>query len=83
MSETSVAIGKCVGCHKDIHGFKDKASYLEYHLSNLCQECQDEVFGGAYTCEYCGKEVADKKDGYAVEHHFYCRPECYQHDVGF
>lgn len=76
-------IGKCPACKRDIHGFKDKLSYKEFTQSGLCQDCQDEVFGGAYSCEYCGKEVEKREDGYPVEQHFYCSYECYGHDVGF
>lgn len=79
----TIVIGSCPACKSYITGFKDKASYKEFRQSGLCQNCQDEVFGGAYTCEYCSKEVANKEAGYLVEQHFYCSYECYGHDVGF
>lgn len=78
----AVVIGVCPVCKSNISAFKDKASYHEFCLSGLCQNCQDDVFGDAYTCEYCGKEV-EKSAGCPVEHHFYCSYECYGHDVGF
>ena len=77
------AIGTCIACKKPVVAFKDRASYREFYQSQLCQDCQDEVFGGAYTCEYCGKQVENKQEGYQYEHHFYCTPQCFQHDVGF
>jgi hypothetical protein len=39
--------GHCVSCKAKVEGrkdFKDEISYKEWHLSNLCQKCQDEVF---------------------------------------
>ena len=39
--------GKCPFCGKVIdvdHEFRDELSLKEYHISGLCQSCQDEVF---------------------------------------
>ena len=35
-------------CKKDIHeeDFQDELSRNEYSISGMCQECQNEVFGG-------------------------------------
>ena len=39
--------GICVDCRKSIAGtFKDDLSVKEYHISGLCQVCQDSVLGG-------------------------------------
>ena len=73
-------IGKCAACHKDVEVFKDKASYTEWLQSKFCQECQDSVFGGAFTCENCGGET---ETPYRYEQHVYCSAACFQHDVGF
>lgn len=35
----------CVDCGEDASGFKDAISEKEYHISALCQSCQDGVFG--------------------------------------
>ena len=41
---------ECMGCDLDsaiIEGsFRDDQSLAEYHISGLCQSCQDSVFGG-------------------------------------
>ena len=39
---------KCPGCNKPINAydFRDELSKKEYHISGLCQKCQDEIFGG-------------------------------------
>jgi hypothetical protein len=39
--------GKCVFCSKpiDIGDFRDELSLKEFHISGICQKCQDEVFG--------------------------------------
>ena len=38
---------KCPFCKKEINlsDFKDNLSIKEYHISGLCQKCQDEIFG--------------------------------------
>lgn len=36
---------KCTFCGQDAKEFKDDISEKEYHISGLCQECQDDVFG--------------------------------------
>jgi len=34
----------CVFCAQDASVFRDEASRVEYTMSGLCQDCQDEVF---------------------------------------
>jgi hypothetical protein len=41
-----------------------------------------EEFAGAYTCEYCGKDIKEE-EVYPVDQHVYCSYTCYGHDVGF
>ena len=38
---------KCPFCKKEINlsDFKNNVSIKEYHISGLCQKCQDEIFG--------------------------------------
>ncbi len=38
---------KCPLCSKDIKmdSFRDKLSVKEYHISGMCQQCQDDIFG--------------------------------------
>ena len=38
--------GKCPFCHKTVNAeeFKDELSLNEYHISGLCQQCQDRIF---------------------------------------
>lgn len=43
--------GKCPFCGKDMtidanKSFKDDRSLKEYEISGLCQDCQDDFFGG-------------------------------------
>ena len=33
-------------CEINITKFKDRLSLKEFHISGLCQECQDKTFGG-------------------------------------
>ena len=44
----SVSLAKagnqCVCCGKLANEFRDEISKREYHISSLCQKCQDEVF---------------------------------------
>jgi len=39
--------GHCTSCDKLIEesDFRDESSKVEYSISGLCQQCQDEVFG--------------------------------------
>jgi len=39
---------RCPGCEKPINAkeFRDEISKKEYHISGLCQKCQDSIFGG-------------------------------------
>lgn len=43
----AVEQGRCPFCGKPIDPdeFRDKESWIEYNISGLCQECQDEMFG--------------------------------------
>ncbi len=45
----SIRNNKCpfCKCGIDITKFKDTLSLKEFHISGLCQGCQDETFGGA------------------------------------
>jgi Zn ribbon nucleic-acid-binding protein len=36
---------ECVKCGESAREFKDEVSKKEYHISALCQECQDGIFG--------------------------------------
>jgi len=36
----------CCGSSVTLDSFRDKLSLKEFHISGLCQTCQDEVFGG-------------------------------------
>jgi len=37
--------GLCPICYNPVGKFKDKLSEQEFHISGLCQKCQDSVFG--------------------------------------
>ena len=37
---------QCVSCGKAADTFKNEISRREYQISQLCQACQDEIFGG-------------------------------------
>jgi hypothetical protein len=39
---------RCPLCQKTIYlnDFKDELSVKEFHISGLCQQCQDKTFGG-------------------------------------
>ena len=41
------AAGLCVTCGAqiDMDSFRDELSIREYHISGMCQDCQDDVFG--------------------------------------
>lgn len=36
---------KCPMCKRSIGDFRDSLSIKEYHISGLCQHCQDDIFG--------------------------------------
>ena len=36
---------RCPLCKKQIGAFRDDKSIREYHISGMCQACQDRVFG--------------------------------------
>lgn len=36
----------CVICGEEDIKFKDEISRREWHISHMCQTCQDETFGG-------------------------------------
>lgn len=37
--------GVCATCGGPVDGFRDRGSVREYHISGMCQKCQDSVFG--------------------------------------
>jgi len=41
----SLNAGLCVTCGASAWPFRDEVSQLEYHISGMCQACQDSVFG--------------------------------------
>ena len=53
----SVKTPICPFCgHKvDVSSFRDDLSVKEFHISGLCQRCQDEVFGNG-PCANCNEE---------------------------
>jgi hypothetical protein len=40
----AIAGRSCVTCGKRADIFRDSLSVKEYHISGMCQKCQDEVF---------------------------------------
>lgn len=45
--EANVCVAKPIGCGEPITGFRDTISEREYRISGMCQNCQDDIFGGA------------------------------------
>ena len=45
--KTSIVNRTCVSCDAKVseEGFRDEVSLREFHISGLCQVCQDKVFG--------------------------------------
>ena len=45
--KTSIINRTCVSCGAEVseEGFRDEVSLREFHISGLCQVCQDKVFG--------------------------------------
>lgn len=45
--KTSIIEKTCVSCGLEVseEGFRDEVSLREFHISGLCQVCQDKVFG--------------------------------------
>jgi hypothetical protein len=47
---TAIAEDRCanmpIGCEGPAVSFRDELSRREYHISGLCQKCQDQFFGG-------------------------------------
>ena len=45
--KTSIVEKTCVSCDEEVteQGFRDDISLREFHISGLCQVCQDKVFG--------------------------------------
>ena len=45
--KTSITEKVCVSCGVDVklNSFRDELSLREFHISGLCQTCQDGVFG--------------------------------------
>lgn len=42
----NINAGRCMYCNNIADTFRDALSAKEYSISGLCQNCQDEVFGG-------------------------------------
>ena len=40
-----IAEGLCPFCKQKIGEFRDALSLKEFHISGLCQNCQDDTFG--------------------------------------
>jgi|TARA_A200000159_G_scaffold22589_1_gene19505 hypothetical protein len=51
--KTSIVEKTCVSCGAEVaeEGFRDDVSLREFHISGLCQVCQDKVFGFEETLE--------------------------------
>ena len=51
--KTSIVEKTCVSCGVEVteEGFRDEVSLREFHISGLCQVCQDKVFGFDETLE--------------------------------
>lgn len=67
-SEEVQAKQLCMTCQAEVTGFRDAISEKEYHISGMCQACQDEMFGHSdwkYKCEICGKKV--ERPGFCAE----------------
>lgn len=43
-ASAAIAQSICVSCKDQVTPFRDELSVREYHLSGLCQHCQDAVF---------------------------------------
>jgi protein-arginine kinase activator protein McsA len=43
--KTKIEAYLCVACNKPALLFSDKLSKLEFSISGLCQDCQNDVFG--------------------------------------
>jgi len=43
--KTKIEANLCVACNKPALLFSDKLSELEFSISGLCQDCQNDVFG--------------------------------------
>lgn len=43
---SDVCIPPPIGCGGPAADFRDELSAREYRISGLCQNCQDEIFGG-------------------------------------
>lgn len=42
---TRLAEGLCPFCNQKIGEFRNPLSLKEFHISGLCQKCQDDTFG--------------------------------------
>lgn len=42
----SIKSDVCAICKNPVGEFRDGLSLKEYHISGMCQNCQDSVFGG-------------------------------------
>jgi hypothetical protein len=45
--------GRCPNCKKEIGTFRDLPSKAEFHISGLCQECQDGFFTNCPSEKFC------------------------------
>ena len=43
----SIKSGACTMCKGEADKFRDDLSRKEYGISGMCQDCQDNIFGGA------------------------------------
>ena len=41
-------VANCRMCNNPVEGFKDGLSQREYEISGMCQQCQDDFFGGEH-----------------------------------
>lgn len=44
----SIIAGVCAWCDAPADSFRDDLSRKEYRISGMCQNCQDDVFGGVH-----------------------------------
>ena len=41
----AIDAGFCVMCSGEAKEFRDAKSRREFHISGMCQDCQDDIFG--------------------------------------
>jgi hypothetical protein len=44
--KSSIQRNVCSWCKRPVLGFRDSLSRKEYSISGMCQNCQDDTFGG-------------------------------------